>query len=431
MVSLQRSDLLEDLRGLFRAELEEESSGRWRLTPRMSNARAHSFDIADIDVLLEDLEACTETTEAKIGLIAPGEIEMLVREESRFGGIMPRRDEPLSLHDPDGQWTYRIGAPSHRFVTWLLHRLLAADTRSGFLRSTSFMLRRALERQDDGEEGLAALLDSVARRYITVRVLGLRNRDPVELFTAANACLFQLAFNANLALAPVRSFSDIVDTARLVSHRRARMEEVEAPKRIYDEDLVQHYLAALASEDPASQFLNYYHISEHFLDAVFEDRMLKLVRDRLTAPNFSLRRDADLRALVKLVQKEARETREEHVSFDERLALQLTFERYIDFVALQAEVRAFDTSLVTYYASNKVQFADAPPVDLTMAGEGSGPAVALSRRIYKIRNAIVHAKGGERHRYKRNSHEDTLRKELPLMRFVAEQVMLGTSRIMP
>lgn len=431
MVVLQRDDLLEDLARIFRAELEEESSGRWCLTPTVSTGRAHSFDVADVDVLLEELEACTESTEARIGLIAPGEIEMLVREESRFGGIMPRRDELVSLHDPDGQLTYRIGAPSQKFIVWLLHRLLAADTRSAFLRSTGFMLRRALERQDATEEGLSALLESVSRRYITVQVIGESTRDQVALFTAADACLFQLAFNANLALAPVRSFSDIVDTARLVSHRRARMEEVEAPRRVYDEDLVQHYLAALASEDPASQYLNYYHISEHFLDAVFDDRMLKLVRDRLTAPNFSLRRDTDLRALVKLVQKEARETREEHVSFDERLALQLTFEKYVDFTELHAEMQAFDASLIAYYAHNRVQFADAPTVDLTLTAEASGRAAALSRRIYKIRNAIVHAKGGERHRYKRNSHEDALRKELPLMRFVAEQVMLGTSRMLP
>ncbi|WP_346622567.1 hypothetical protein [Blastococcus montanus] len=313
----------------------------------------------------------------------------------------------------------------------LLHQFMSHETRSELVRSVQMRAYRDRVQQNlDSGNGLELLLHLATRRFTTVVVESERSRPSAALTAYVNSCLFQFAYNANLSLVPVRSLGGLFSAARLANSRRARMNEIQAPRRVYNGDLLHHYLAALASEDPAAQYLNYYHIAEHYFDAVFDDRVLHLVRDRLALPSFSLRRDDDLRGLVKLIQREVRELKEEHVSFDERLALQLTLEKYVSFQALIEEVRRYDENLFTYYASNKVSFADAGTVDLLAATGGPALAESLSRRVYKTRNAIVHAKGGERKRYRPYVHEDLLRKELPLARFLAEQVMLGSSRLL-
>jgi hypothetical protein len=53
----------------------------------------------------------------------------------------------------------------------------------------------------------------------------------------------------------------------------------------------------------------------------------------------------------------------------------------------------------------------------------------LSNRIYNVRNALIHSKEGEKRRYVPFSeNENELRKELPLIRLVAEQIIINSSK---
>ena len=54
---------------------------------------------------------------------------------------------------------------------------------------------------------------------------------------------------------------------------------------------------------------------------------------------------------------------------------------------------------------------------------------ALGRRIYTVRNAVVHAKEGSRKRYRPFEHDAELRRETPLMRVLAELVIIGSGTL--
>lgn len=53
----------------------------------------------------------------------------------------------------------------------------------------------------------------------------------------------------------------------------------------------------------------------------------------------------------------------------------------------------------------------------------------LSSRIYKTRNAIVHSKESERVRYTPFRDDRILVKEIPLLRFIAEQIIIESSSV--
>ena len=53
----------------------------------------------------------------------------------------------------------------------------------------------------------------------------------------------------------------------------------------------------------------------------------------------------------------------------------------------------------------------------------------LSQRIYSVRNAIVHSKDCDKLRYQPFNNDDELRKEIPLIKSIAEIVIINTAEI--
>lgn len=52
---------------------------------------------------------------------------------------------------------------------------------------------------------------------------------------------------------------------------------------------------------------------------------------------------------------------------------------------------------------------------------------SIRDRIYATRNAVVHSKYGERLRYEPFKHDKHLGKEIPLMRAVAEEIIISSA----
>ena len=66
---------------------------------------------------------------------------------------------------------------------------------------------------------------------------------------------------------------------------------ISAPRRIYKKELVEQYNMASISDDPFIKYLCYYHILEHFYEAVYKENLINAVRDILTSPVFSIKKD--------------------------------------------------------------------------------------------------------------------------------------------
>lgn len=91
---------------------------------------------------------------------------------------------------------------------------------------------------------------------------------------------------------------------------------------------------------------------------------------------------------------------------------------------LAVDLDAYDASLVDYYASSDAPFAGASKATIRGADEEAARK-HIAKRIYKVRNALVHAKEGELPRYAPFAHDDELSREIPLMRFIAEQIVIA------
>jgi hypothetical protein len=77
-----------------------------------------------------------------------------------------------------------------------------------------------------------------------------------------------------------------------------------------------------------------------------------------------------------------------------------------------------------YLQNNKVKFANADKLD------DSNIYNTLAKRIYSIRNSLVHSKEGEKPIFEPFSkHEEELRKEIPLIKLLSEQIIIKSSDI--
>ena len=148
----------------------------------------------------------------------------------------------------------------------------------------------------------------------------------------------------------------------------------------------------------------------------------------MTKPDFSYKRKADLSGLIKLVSRRL-QIRDERIVFNEQEALRLVIAKYVDVAELLTDLAAYDPTLPAYYAGTKVGFASAETVNLEDA-EDSKVHKALARRIYSIRNAIVHSKDTERGKYTPFRDDEVLSREVVLLRFIAERIVIGSSQIM-
>jgi len=358
---------------------------------------------------------------------APRFFEVLANEESRFGmSTLFRESDEIGVTDAENGLTYRLGPPTDDFLVYLLGRLAdlapAAAIRSA---AVMFRVRRTIERGEQFD-GVLSLVRAAFPRMLTCRVEANQSRTPQDLGAHANAYLFQLTYNLNVALVETRSLDELIRTGRLTSMRRARSADVDPPRRTYIKDLTYHYQLGVSAESPVLEFLSFYHVAEHFFEAVFHDDLIEAIRDRLTRPDFSTKRKKDVQALVKEINKRQR-IRDDSITFNEQEALRLTLVKYAPLENIRAKLAAYDKTLIAHLKSTQVSFCDGSAVDLD-SEETKDVYAALARRIYRTRNAIVHSKDGDKSRFVPFEHDDVLAREVPLMRFLAEEIIIASSQ---
>ncbi len=383
----------------------------------LTNARVH-----DLNSVLQQRHQDDETV-----LWDSRTFEMLVREESRFGPpLFLRESGHLHKEDTDNGLTYSVGKPSDLYALFLLTQVGESGALRLRMPIASFRIERMLQ-TSEGTIDAIEFFKGLMPRLITVRVEATRPRTLSELAQLASAFLFHLTYNIDVPFVETRSWEDLLRATRIRS-RRSAAQDIEPPRRHYIRDLIYHYQMAVASDSPVLAFLSYYHVAEHFFERVFNDDLIASVRDQLTQPGFSYRRKKDIDGLIRGISKRL-QIRGESTVFSEREALRLTLERFVRISDLAARLQSYDSGLVSHYSLNTVSFCDGETVDLNGADE-SKTFQALAKRLYKTRNATVHSKDGDKDRYVPFQHDRILTREIPLIRFIAEDIIIGSSTLM-
>lgn len=353
-------------------------------------------------------------------------MEILVREESQ-SPVRLLRGEELNLRDDDNGVNYEITAASDVYILFFLDAISEHSDARFFLRRgyTSSMLERRLA--DKELPTVFELIRMAFLRITTVRITCDAKSSPSRMSSLANAFLFQMAFNTDIALVPQKELDAISRSSRISRMRRNRPSEIDPPRRTYNEDLIHHYLMAISTDNPFVEYLSHYHVLEHFYEAVFQDDLVTSIQQQITNPAFSYHRKKDIKGLIKTIRKSLK-IQNDTITFSEEQALLLTLMNFVDVSDLLDDLNNYDSDIVDYYRNNKVAFANAPETDLR-SGDNAAIYKSLSKRIYATRNALVHSKDGEKAKYTPFVDDHVLAKELPLLRFIAERTIVRNSSL--
>jgi len=209
-----------------------------------------------------------------------------------------------------------------------------------------------------------------------------------------------------------------------------RSEEIQVPKKLYNEEITYYYLMAANSRIPFLQYLLYYQIIEYYYAKVYSENIVNFISNRISDPDFNYSSDIDIRNFINDLGEQFRIPSDRNLN--EKEALKLTLERYIDLKNLANKLSSYDKEFIDYYKTHIVSFAKDETMDsnTTLIDFQKEDHVfgTLMRRIYSIRNSIVHSKDISEARFKPFVDEEELTKEIPLIRLIAEEVIHNSAK---
>jgi hypothetical protein len=235
------------------------------------------------------------------------------------------------------------------------------------------------------------------------------------------ATLFNLAFLYDLTFETTSDLFRRRSPRRYRTTRRVLSSELPVVSGAYNHDLVRFYVRAISNSDPVNQFLSYYHVLEYFFVQLSDEELYGKLRSRMLTPGYRPT-TRSLDSVIQDVVKHKRET-------DETEMLKLVVKKFIEPTDLAEFIQHYEAHLEEkLYSSQTSLFGEKFKTNLDpqhILGD-------VSRRVKAIRNALVHSSD----RYERNeryvpsrSAEERLQKEIPLLKFLAEKVIVGCADI--
>lgn len=437
-ITIDCQEVADALAVIYRCDVEfDEEDRSWRYSGLFARGRESEDGLSvrlgqdRLDTVLEELKTKDEYEETI--LVDRNSYEVLVRPESRRTPFFfSRRELPFEIIDADNGITYRLDFATDVYFVFILYKLKDLD----LLRVLSRGLPpiRTFREQWDRENTRAEDMLQYGRkvlgsRMLTLQITSTQQKRRTDLEKLADAFFFQLSYNCDEAILPQRYFDDLLRLGGLRRLRRASVDEIEAPKRTYISDLIHHYQLAIASENPALEYLSYYHVIEHFFEKIYREAQIEDVRELITKPEFSYKRDNDIKQLITRITSKQKVDADQ-IRYDELESLKLTLKRYVAPAELAGKLNEYDSSLLDFYCNEKVSFSGGDKVNLMIEGDNQQIITLLSKRIYKTRNALVHSKEGEQGKFIPFKHDKILMQEIPLLRFIAEIVIVTSSEVM-
>ncbi len=261
------------------------------------------------------------------------------------------------------------------------------------------------------------LLGEAFRRLLTIKLRAAKGSsiygNKGKLRQVAEAALFHFSYGTGMALSLSRSWER---TYYRLSRRRAEM--IQFPKRTYESSLISYYELALSSDSLMLSYIALYKILEHFFSSASEKDLFDRLIEKLVVPEFSHTKKNQLRDLVDIVRKHDQR-------MDEPRMLATVIEHFFRPDEIASWVSEYENAFEPYYTVPQEVFKESYTLDLNPDRFAS----SLAKRVYHIRNALVHNKEGELPKFIPFSGEEaTLSKEIPILLFVAEQLILRSGR---
>lgn len=377
------------------------------------------------DEISEFADIADKLETAKLGpvetcLLAPNLCEQWVEPldsfRSRAFGY-PVRETVIRFGDVDGGGPYvEIGAPT------ALYRNFYRDKGEQFPFFQERLVRRMGLNRTTSASGMF-------RGILTARVHNLtEDWDETALKKSKEmieGCLFELTYLKEIALDlkskwPI-SFSERRRERPFRPDQRQTGDEYPLKGLRYDANVTRFYQRAVSTDDAYTAFISFYHILEYFFISVSDAKLYSRLERIVNDPAFSARR-RQLDRIITSVDEHTREGDEtemlkgvitEFVNEDDLLDFLQRYEAHLEGKLYTEKTGCFG------YELEKMTFK---------SGHLFGP---VAKRIKTIRNALVHSSD----RYERKERyvpgeeaSRMLARELPLLRFLAEKVIIATAQ---
>ena len=332
-------------------------------------------------------------------------------------------EERLLKDDPTNGIVYELSKPTDEYLLFILDALRESEYWAYIFRF--FPSRVMKERVSREKLEFFELLSKITRIY-TLKIKSRESMSSDRFSKLATSFLFNLSYNLDIAIIEVKFLHELT-RYRITRVRRSRIDEIEPPHRIYNHDLVYHYQMAISTDSVPLQFLSFYHVIEHFFHDIYHEDLINTLKAKITSPDFSYKRKRDLENLIKLISQKIK-YKDEELLYNEQEALYLTLKKYVRLDNLIAKLREYDELLMDYYQKNKVSFSKGTPTNFSLS-DTEKIFKQIADRIYKTRNSIVHSKEGGKPRYVPFRHDKELAMEIPLIRFITEEIIINTSEV--
>ena len=179
----------------------------------------------------------------------------------------------------------------------------------------------------------------------------------------------------------------------------------------YNSKLINFYRTGIKAEDPYIQYLSYYHILEYHYDRDLNKKVINEL-NRSNEPNTTAKN------LIRIVRK----------GMDDKKELKSILKKYInDIQKLKDRIEEMSKDTCEYYKNNKVIFSSDSKINWNTLSDVVFSEI--TNRIYNTRNSLVHSKKDETEGFYEpwnDTHVKVLKKEIPLIRAVAELIIKNT-----
>ena len=169
----------------------------------------------------------------------------------------------------------------------------------------------------------------------------------------------------------------------------------------------------------------FYQILESFFTRISEDSLVNYVKNEFTNPKLSFRDDNQLLELCIAISNKQQESKTEQQQLIEVL------KHFIkDFSEIKKDLTE---DQIAYYKSNQPEFINMDKRKITFDLNSSNiknNIKPIAERIYNVRNALVHNKSNRDNNYDPTRDYTNLMKEVPLIRAIAEKVMIDSSSVL-
>jgi hypothetical protein len=423
-------DIKEAIKALFNFTIKEETEDKIIFT--VISDKTAVLDKEQIRQIIQGLTLLN--TEQDVELFDNNSYEVLVRQESRM--ISSRE---IIQRDTVNKIEYKIDKPTDKYLVFFLCNLAKQNTprilRGGII---PHRLRRIFENDREPNQpslfgdnaieiNILEVIKEIVPRLETLQLTSDNSKRKSEFEQLVYAFLFNLGYNLDYTILPLRFIDEFTQPYRIGRLRRSNFSDVEPPKRVYLNELILHYQKGISSESIDHQYLSFYHVLEHFFEKIYNDDILNSIKNELTKPSFSYKRNKDISGLISLIQSRLKYKNEEF-QLNEPEALELTLRKFVkDIPYLESEIRTISPTLIDYFKTTEVPFSKGNKVNFEVPNVDD-IYTNLAKRIYFTRNSIVHSKETDKSKYTPFRDDKDLLTEIYLLRLIAEIVIIENSK---